>query len=337
MFREAAEAPAAVGEQLRLNETAVRDLARRLRATPPRALVTIGRGSSDNAATFARYLVETRLEILAASAAPSVSSVYDAAPAMEGAVALVISQSGASPDLIAAARAAASAGALVVALVNDPSSPLAAAAQVVIPLRAGTERSVAATKSFIAALAAIVQLAAHWTQDSSLIAALAGLPDLLARAWALDWSACLPLLGRAQHLYVVGRGPGFAIAQEAALKFKETSGLHAEAFSAAEVRHGPMALVGPGFPVLALAQDDETRESVEAAVGAFAAQGAQVLAAGLGAAEGGVRALPVLAAHPLLQPIAQAQSFYRMVEALARARGFDPDHPAHLAKVTRTL
>jgi len=336
MFREAAQAPAAVEAQLRLNGGCVRDLAKRLRSAPPRALVTIGRGSSDNAATFARYLIETRLQILTASAAPSVSSVYAAAPDMAGAVALVISQSGRSPDLIAAAHAAAAAGALVIAMVNDDSSPLAEAAEVVIPLWAGPEKSVAATKSFIAALAAIVQLTAHWSGDDALLADLDRLPGLLGRAWALDWSACLSVLTPAQHLYVVARGPGLAIAQEAALKFKETSGLHAEAFSAAEVRHGPMTLVGPGFPVLAFAQADETREGVEAAVGAFADQGAQILMAG-GAAQARVSALPVLASHPLLQPITQVQSFYKMVEALSRARGFDPDHPAHLAKVTRTL
>ena len=336
MFREAAQAPLAVRAQLRLNDAAIRSLVGRLRSTPPRAVVTLARGSSDSAATLARYLIETHLEILTASAAPSVSSVYDAAPAMANILVLVISQSGRSPDLIAAARAAAAGGALVVAMVNDADSPLAAAADVVIPLHAGPEVSVAATKSFIAALAAIVHLVARWTADSVLLAALDDLPGLLDRAWMLDWGACLPVLLPVQNLYVVGRGPGFAIAQEAALKFKETSGLHAEAFSTAEVRHGPMTLVGAGFPVLAFAQDDETLPGVEATVDALAAQGARVLMAG-GARRAGVLALPVIAAHPVLQPITQAQSLYRMVEALALARGFDPDHPPHLAKITKTL
>lgn len=336
MFREAAQAPLAVRAQLRLNDGAIRSLAQRLRSTPPRAVLTLARGSSDNAATLARYLIETRLEILTGSIAPSVSSVYDAAPAMADTLVLVISQSGRSPDLIAAAKASASGGALVVAMVNDADSPLAAAAEVVLPLHAGPEVSVAATKTFIAALAAIVHLVAHWAADDVLVAALEDLPGLLDAAWALDWSSCLPVLLPAQHLYVVGRGPGFAIAQEAALKFKETSGLHAEAFSTAEVRHGPMTLVGAGFPVLAFAQDDETLPGVEATVDAFAAQGARVLMAG-GRRRAGIRAVPVLAVHPVLQPITQVQSFYRMVEALAVARGFDPDHPPHLAKITKTL
>src|SRR5665213_3295288 len=131
MFREAAEAPAVVRTQLRMNRQTIMGLADRLRASPPRAVVTIGRGSSDHAATFARYLIETRLGIMTASAAPSVSSIYEAAPAMENTLCLAISQSGRSPDLLAAAEAASAAGALVVAMVNDATSPLAAIADVV--------------------------------------------------------------------------------------------------------------------------------------------------------------------------------------------------------------
>ncbi len=336
MFREAAEAPRVVRSQLLQNQSVVRGLASRLQAAPPRAVVTLARGSSDHAATFARYLIETRLGIMTASAAPSVSSVYESTPGMADTLCLVISQSGRSPDLLTAAQAAADGGALVVALVNDESSPLAALAEVVLPLHAGPELSVAATKSYIAALAAVVQLAAHWAEDAALLESLNGLPDLLGLAWDLDWSEALPPLLSAQSLYVVGRGVGFGVAQEAALKFKETCGLHAEAFSTAEVRHGPMALVGPGFPVLAFAQDDETRPGVEAVVQACARQGAAVIKAG-GAPQPGVRLLPAPDAHPVLEPIAYVQSFYRMANALALARGYDPDRPPHLAKVTETL
>jgi glucosamine--fructose-6-phosphate aminotransferase (isomerizing) len=336
MYAEAAEAPAAVRAQLDANGGAMEELARRLRDAPPRAVVTLGRGSSDNAATYARYLIETRLAIMTASAAPSVSSVYDAAPDLDGVLCLVISQSGRSPDLLAAAQAAAAGGALVVALVNDERSPLADMAELVLPLKAGPEQSVAATKSCIAALAAAAQLVARWADDAALLCALENLPDLLKAAWALDWSAAFPVLERASSLYVLGRGIGYGAAQEAALKFKETCGLHAEAFSAAEVRHGPMALVGPGFPVLALVQDDEARPDVEAVAEACAAQGSAVVQAG-GTAGAGVTPLPSLAAHPALQPIAQLQSFYRLANRLALARGFDPDRPPHLRKVTETL
>jgi glutamine---fructose-6-phosphate transaminase (isomerizing) len=333
--REAAEAPAVVRAQLGANEPVLRDLATRLRRHPPRVVVTLGRGSSDHAATFARYLIETRLGVMTASTPPSVASVYDAAPAMADALCLAISQSGRSPDLLASAEAARSAGALVVALVNDATSPLAELADITAPLLAGPELSVAATKSYVGALSAVVQLVAYWSGDRALQGALARLPDLLDEAWAQDWSAALPLLQQAQNLYVLGRGVGFGVAEEAAWKLKETCGLHAEAFSAAEVRHGPMALVGPGFPVLAFAQGDETRAGVEAALATAAAQGAPAIKAG-GGEQAGVVTLPTVDACPILEPIAYALSFYRLVGALAVARGLDPDRPPHLTKITET-
>jgi glucosamine--fructose-6-phosphate aminotransferase (isomerizing) len=336
MFREAAEGPAVIRAQLKHNAPIVRELAERLRVAPPRAVATFGRGSSDHAATFARYLIETRLNVMTASAPPSVSSVYDAAPGMEGVLCLAISQSGRSPDLLASLEAARGAGALTVALVNDDASPMATQADLVIPMRAGPELSVAATKSCLAALAATVQLVAYWLDDAALLTALDGLPDLLAQAWAEPWRPAQDRLIDARHLYVLGRGVGFGVAQEAALKLKETCGLHAEAFSTAEVRHGPMALVGPGFPVLAFDQNDETRPGVEAAVAACVAQGAEVMKAG-GDDMAGVCALAAPDAHPVLEPIVFLQSFYRMACELAVARGFDPDRPPHLSKVTETL
>jgi len=336
MFREAGEAPARVRAQLAANEGRVRDLIERLRRRPPRAVTTLGRGSSDNVATYARYLIETRLGVMTASSSPSVSSVYEASPDMGDVLCLVISQSGRSPDLLAAAQAHGAAGALVVALVNDEESPLAAQADVTIPLKAGPETSVAATKSFITGLSAIAQLVACWGEDPEVLEAVNALPDQLDAAWALDWSGAVEPLTTAEHLYVVARGVGFAIAQEAALKFKETCGLHAEAFSSAEIRHGPMALIGPAFPVLAFTQNDETEEGVEAAVTGFARQGAPVIQVGGGTTAGVIR-LPSAAAHPALEPIGQIQSFYRLADRLARARGFDPDRPSHLAKVTETI
>ena len=171
---------------------------------------------------------------------------------------------------------------------------------------------------------------------NSIAAALVALPDLLDRAWALDWSAALPLLIDQSSLYIVGRGHGYGIAQEAALKIKETSGFHAEAFSAAEVRHGPMALVEGGFPVLLLGQADEALDSVAELAAEFAGRGAALITAGLPDGAPGL-ALPALDADPLIQPILLAESFYRLANLLAVARGRDPDSPPHLAKVTETL
>jgi glucosamine--fructose-6-phosphate aminotransferase (isomerizing) len=335
MFAEAGEAATAVRAQFAANASAARALGERLRRRPPSMILTCGRGSSDHAATYAKYLFETRAGVLTASAAPSISSVYAAEPRAEGALCLAISQSGKSPDLLAAVEAAKRAGAEVVALVNVERSPLAALADEVLPLCAGPELSVAATKSYIAALAAVLQVCAYWTEAPDLLAALETVPDLLAQAWKLDWSAAAEQLYGARDLYVVGRGLGFGAAQEMALKFKETCGLHAEAFSSAEVRHGPMALVEPGFPVLAIGQDDETRAGLEAVVKDLAARGGEVIAAGLDCP--GALALPTLGAHPAVQPLLEAQSFYRMVNLLSTIRGYDPDRPPHLAKVTETV
>jgi glutamine---fructose-6-phosphate transaminase (isomerizing) len=335
MYREAAEAPQLVREQLRSNAARLARLTEQLRQTPPRAVVTIARGSSDHAATFARYLIETRLGLLTSSAAPSVSSVYEAQPDLAGTLVLAISQSGASPDLLSSVRHARAAGARIVALVNAEGSPLAQLADDLIPLGAGVEKSVAATKSYIASLSAIVQLVALWSRNAELAAALERSPELLARAWELDWSAAVTHLTPASNLYVIGRGPGLAIAQEAALKLKETCGLHAEAVSAAELRHGPIALVRPGFPLLVFAQDDESRAGVAELAGELAAQGADVLLAGAQAARATL--LPTEAAHPVIEPLLHVQSFYRMANALALRRGGDPDHPPRLSKVTETL
>jgi glucosamine--fructose-6-phosphate aminotransferase (isomerizing) len=341
MFREAGEAHRAVAAQLADNAAPMRRIAERLRARPPRAVVTCGRGSSDHAATFAKYLIETRTGVLTSSAAPSVSSVYARATDLSEVLHLTISQSGRSPDLLGAVAAAKAAGAFTVALVNDVASPLAALADEVLPLQAGPEISVAATKSFIAALAGVAQLVSAWTSDDALDASLRGLPEALQRAWALDWSPAIARLQAARSLYVLGRGLGFGVAQEAALKFKETCGLHAEAFSTAEVLNGPMALVGAGFPALVFAQGDATRTGVVGTARSLAERGAEVLLADGGGApadgSGGPQRLAAIAADPTLEPILLVQSFYRMVNALALARGFDPDRPPHLAKVTETV
>ena len=332
MFREAAEAADVIERQFDRNHAVMERLAASLRDTPPPFVVTCARGSSDHAATYGKYLLETQLGVVVASASPSVGSVYSVPLQLRGALFIVISQSGKSPDLLRNAEAAKAAGARVVALVNVEDSPLAQLADTVIPLHAGAERSVAATKSYLASLAALLQLAAYWKQDDALRAALQHLPGALRQAWQCEWNAVTDGLVEAGNLFVLGRGLGLGAAQEAALKFKETCGLHAEAYSSAEVKHGPMALVGPGFPVLAFAQPDETGAGTRAVADEFAARGAQVWLAG---ADG---CLPVAAApHPLCAPLLTVQSFYRAINALALRRGHNPDLPPHLNKVTETV
>jgi glucosamine--fructose-6-phosphate aminotransferase (isomerizing) len=336
MYAEAAEAAEVVERQLDANEDIIVALAEQLRERPPAFVVTCARGSSDHAATFAKYVIETRLGRVTASASPSVSSVYRATQKLEGVLYIAISQSGKSPDLVENARVAREAGAHVVALVNVEDSPLAGIAHSVIPLRAGPERSVAATKSYLGALAAILHLVAKWSEDAALERALTALPDALRKAFKQDWSALTDGLIDADHLFVLGRGIGLGVAQEAALKCKETSGLHAEAYSAAEVKHGPMALIGPDFPVLLLTQDDATLAGALETARSFHERGGPVWTAAPG--ETGTETLPVVPApHPLLAPLLAIQSFYRAVNALSVARGHNPDVPPHLNKVTETV
>lgn len=336
MFAEAAQGSQVAARQFSHNQTLMSDLGMRLRSSAPQIVFTCARGSSDHAATFAKYMIETRLRLPTVSQAPSISSIYGGQLLhMAGAPFIAISQSGRSPDLLLSAEAARAAGALVIALVNDVASPLAELAEVVVPLDAGTETSVAATKSYIAALAAIVHLCAEWGQDGELLTALRELPLALEQAWEQDWSAAERVFTGPPSAFVLGRGLTFGIAQEAALKFKETSGIHAEAFSLAEVAHGPMALVKPGFPVLVFPPFDQARLGLEALLAALAERGASVVIPGPPSA--GMTAVPVAAdLHPALAPIVMIESFYRMINATATARGYDPDRPPHLHKVTST-
>ena len=204
-----------------------------------------------------------------------------------------------------------------------------------LPLHAGTEHSVAATKSYIAQWVAGARLVAQWQGDAPLLAALHALPDALEQASRCDWSAALPVLQGADRLYVISRGLGLAVAMEAALKFKETCGIQAEAFSGAELRHGPMALVQEGYALLIFAPRGPAQAGLLALAQDMRQCGARVLLAAPAGTPGAELPLAITA-HEDLDPIATVQSFYPMVEALARARGLDPDAPRHLSKVTRT-
>lgn len=335
MYREIGETAAAIGRQRMANAATLDALARELLAVPPRFVVTAARGSSDNAATYAKYLVETQLGLATASAAPSIHSVYAAQPNFSGALFLAISQSGRSPDLLRQAEAAKRSGARVVALVNVADSPLAQLADTVLPLHAGPELSVAATKSYLCSLAAIADLVAHWCGDDALADALGALPRTLGDANAFDWSALVDDLAQARNLFVVGRGLGLSAAQEAALKLKETCGLHAEAFSAAEVQHGPMTLVERDFPVLFFTQSDDTLASTLEVAARFRERGARVRIARADARAGD---LPFASTpHPACAPIAAVHAFYYAANALSVRRGRDPDLPPNLRKVTETV
>ena len=335
MLDEAREAPAAVARQLAADGERWRAFGERLRQQPPASLLTIARGSSDHAAHYAAYLVMARLGRLVASMPMSLVTLYQSQIRCDGLASLAFSQSGQSPDLVSPTRYFRDCGALTCAFVNDAASPLARAAEWLFPLHAGEERSVAATKSFIAQLVAGARLVASWQDDAALAAALEALPHAMQRALAGDWTPAIPVLERVDRLFVVGRGLSLPVAMEAALKFKETCGIQAEAFSGAEIQHGPMALIEEGYPLLVFAPRGPAQAGLLELAAAMRARGARVLLA----APAGVpdAALPLVEApHPELDPVCAIQGFYPMVEALARARGNDPDSPRHLKKVTRT-
>jgi glucosamine--fructose-6-phosphate aminotransferase (isomerizing) len=335
MLNEAREAPAAVARALAADREALAALGQALRADPPSAVLTVARGSSDHAAHFMAYLVMARLGRLVTSLPMSLVTLYSSRLQCQGLLSVAFSQSGQSPDLVAPQRFFRAGGARTVAVVNDPRSPLAESAQWVLPLHAGAETSVAATKSYIAQLVAGARVVAQWQGDAALQRAIEALPEALEEAARADWSPLVDALVDADRLFVIGRGLGLAVAMEAALKFKEVCGIQAEAFSGAEVRHGPMALIDEGYPLLVFAPRGPAQAGLLALADEMRGRGARVLVAAPAGTPGAELPL-IAAANEDLDPITAVQSFYPGVEALARARGLDPDAPRHLSKVTRT-
>jgi glucosamine--fructose-6-phosphate aminotransferase (isomerizing) len=311
------------------------ELVAQLERRPPRLVVTCARGTSAHAATFAKHLFERRLGIPVAEAAPNIASVYGRRLCLDGQLFLAISQSGRSDDLIEMARAARAAGALAAAIVNDADSPLAGACQIVLPMAAGAELSVAASKTFVATLAVLLRLAAALTGDGGLAAAVERLPDRLTQAGALDWSEAADALAGSSSLATIGRGPTLPIAREASLKLKETCHLHAEAYSGAEFLHGPVALVSARYPVLMFMPTDEAAAGMARLAADLKQKGTALFVTEAGAAAGG--RLPALKPDQAeADAVCLIQSFYAMLIALAERLGADVDRPRHLKKVTRT-
>jgi glutamine---fructose-6-phosphate transaminase (isomerizing) len=337
MLAEVREAPARVAAMLAQDQDAYATLTRALAARPPAFAATIARGSSDHAASYGAWLLALSAGLATASIPPSLVSRYAAQPRLEHALVLAVSQSGASPDIVRSLQAATATGAITTAIVNQPNSPLAAAARHTLPQNAGEERSVAATKSFILTCTALARLVATWQQDEALTQALHHLPERLEQAIATDWGPTVDLLKDATSLYVLGRGPTHAIAGEAALKLKETCYLHAEAFSSAEVQHGPKAVIDQTFPILALVTTDQGGTDTTAYAQEAAKAGITTITASPAPTAPGHHIHLPKPLHPWLDPIITITAFYPLAEALARARGHDPDKPRGLKKVTSTV
>lgn len=335
MLREAREAPQVIGRQLAGNQATVLKLAAALRASPPAYGVTVARGSSDHACTVIKYALETQLGLPVASLGPSVHTLYGTRLNLRGALVLAVSQSGASPDVVETVRMAREAGAMTVALVNVEGSDLARAAEFVLPLHCGEERAVAATKSYLASLTAFLPVIAELTCAEELGAALNALPDALTRTLDLEGAASL-LAERyrfAENLLVLARGLHYGVAQEAALKLKETSGVHAEAYSAAEFIHGPKRLLAEGVPLLGCASADAAQRSTESVYDELRQGGADVRT--LGPSPHSTLSTP-RTGHALTDTLPSALAFYLFAAHLALHRGLNPDQPPLLNKVTLT-
>lgn len=336
MLEEAQSAAQAVAAQQGYADQHLSKLASLLARQPPQLALTVARGSSDHAANYFAYLAMQRLGVPVVSLPMSLVTLHHAPLNVAGQLAVALSQSGQSPDLVETMGALGRSGAVTVALVNQDASPLAACCDWVVPLCAGQEKSIAATKSYIASLSAVARLIAHWQGDPALLAALRSLPDRLQQATCQDWSMAVDTLVNADRIMVVGRGLGFAIALEAALKFKETCALQAEAFSSAEIKHGPMELIDEGYPLLIFAPRSPEQDGLIALAREMRERGARVLLA----APGNIadRDLTLTTADDeVLDPLLAIQSFYLMAARLSEARGLNPDQPRYLAKITRTV
>ena len=341
--REILEQPEALARLLVGARGAVAAAAAAVRAFRPRFIVTAARGSSDNAARYAKYLFGAHNQLVVSLGAPSLVTLYDAAPSLRDALVLGISQSGESPDIVALLEEGREQGALTIALCNEPTSPLARAAAHVIDLHAGPEQAIVASKSYTCELLALAMLSAAIADRPTHRADLDRVPEGVARTLAL----CQPVLAslprapfvEASHMIVVGRGFNFATAFEVALKIKETCAVPCEAFATPDLLHGPFSMLGPGFPVLVLAPSGATLSDTTSLLEALSARGAEtvVISDSLAFDRSGVRhRLPLSPGVPeWLSPLTAIVPGQLLALGLAQARGLAIDHPRGLTKVTR--
>jgi len=312
-----------------------------LRHAAPSLVLSLARGSSDNAVTFFAYLAGIALGVPVASVPPSLVTVHRAQLLARGAVIVAVSQSGESQDVVQALRALSERGARSLAVTNRPGSSLEQAADLAVTQHAGDERAVAASKTFTSQMMALSRVVAEWADDATLRASLSAVPDaveaLLGDTAALQRAAAR--LTHAEQLDVLGRGLSFGPALEIALKLKETSYLHAHAYSSAEFQHGPIASLGVGDPLLLLGLPGPTLETTREAAARVGEAGADltVVASDPRLLELADAAVPLSAGlEPVTEAFVQVVAGQLLALFLATERGLDPDAPRHLNKVTQT-
>lgn len=306
-----------------------------IRAVKPQWIATIARGSSNHAASYISYHAMCTMGVFASTLPPSITSIENAPLLGAGGLAIAVSQSGASPDLIAPAQFLTGQGAYTVALINQEDSGLAQVVTREISLRAGTEQSVAATKSFVNSMLGGYLLLEAWHNTLKQAGELVEMLDLSEQALGTSWDAHAETLAGSERCMVLGRGYGQSVASEIALKLKETCQIQAEAYSGAEVRHGPMALIHKKMPMLIIAMEGKAFDSQITLAKEMLSRGAPVILA----APAGTPGVNIpLVSHRIsaMNPILATLTLYRYVEYLSRLRGLNPDQPPQLQKVTRT-
>ena len=339
--RELEEQPAALARLLEAETAHARELAAAIEAAQPSYLLIASRGSSSNAARYAQYVLGSVNGIPIAFATPSLYTLYDSPPRLGGSVVVGISQSGASPDVAAVVAEGRRQGRPTIAITNDVESPLAGAADHVLPLHAGPERAVAATKTYLNSLAAVALLSASLARDEARLDELRAMPERVAAQLERSF-ADAPLLDRygdADSATVVARGVNYGTAFEVALKIRELSGVLVEAYSVADLLHGPIAALGSGRIAILVAPAGSATESIAECADALRERGAALVGISDDAdvlARVDARLELVPGTPEWLSPLVAVVPGQVAARRLAQRRGIDVDRPLGLRKVTLT-
>ena len=340
MAAEMAEQPAVLRRILTEGAGPIREVAKRIAARNPRFVLLTGRGTSDNAALYAKYLLEILLGRPCGLTSMSTTTAYAARPDLTDCLVIAVSQSGGSPDLVSSTTAARAAGAVTLAVTNNPGSPLAGAAEFHLDVLAGPERALPATKTYTAELLTLY-LFVESLRGGDGVAAAAALPDLAERVLGRQ-EEVRRLAARyrfAERMVLTSRGYGYPTAREAALKLMETSYIPALAYSGADLLHGPLAMVDNVFPVIAIVTEGRGGQALQPVLDRLRDRGADLVVFGppgqVGAASEGF-ALPTAGVPEEVQPILEILPLQRLAYEVTLARGQDPDAPRALAKVTET-
>ncbi|MFI1015269.1 SIS domain-containing protein [Streptomyces sp. NPDC020965] len=339
MSGEMAEQPRVLRHVLTEGAARIQEVAAAVAARRPRFVLLAGRGTSDNAALYAKYLLEIRLGLPCGLTSMSTTTAYGAKPDLRDVLAITVSQSGGSPDVVASTRAAREAGAITVAVTNDPDSPLAGVSEFHIDILAGPEKALPATKTYTASLLALYLFAEGLRGGDG--AAARVLPELAESVLARqdEVRALASRYRFADRMVITSRGYGYPTAKEAALKLMETSYIPALSYSGADLLHGPLAMVDNVSPVIAVVTDGSGGEALQPVLDRLRGRGADLVVVGPAARLQGATAgfaLPTRGVPEELQPVLEILPLQLLAYEVTMARGQDPDAPRALAKVTET-